>query len=140
MGQIAAELADPNTNLGSINMFIDYIRYGGDVPGADEQSAFSMIVQPNMPYKLNESTNLFVRPFFPIIFSQDVLTESGFETKGIDLGDTLLGLGRLLLDAQVGDHLGGGFHRRQQEKNRVLPAHHHHQPTGEPELPPSVSQ
>lgn len=85
---IAAELSDPNTNLGSMNVQFDYIAFDGDLPRASSQSALRGTFQPSLPYSLSPTTNLFVRPAIPVIFNQDVPGESGdFDSEGVDLGD-----------------------------------------------------
>jgi hypothetical protein len=86
--EIAAELSNPNTNLGSMNMVFDYVAYDGDLPGAGSQSAIRGTFQPSLPYALSPTTNLFARPGVPVIFSQDVPNaKGGFDSKGLDLGD-----------------------------------------------------
>ena len=85
---IAAELANPNTSLGSLNFNFDYVSYTGDLPGASDQSATRMTFQPVLPYPLGNGVNLFVRPAIPVIFNQDIPTPDGFESQGVDLGDS----------------------------------------------------
>jgi hypothetical protein len=101
--EVAAALSDPNTNMGSMNFQFDYISYDGDIPGASSASAFRMLFQPSLPYKLNETTNLFIRPAIPVIFSQDVPQQGGgFNSEGVDLGD-------IGFDFSVGKTLPGGI-------------------------------
>ena len=86
--EVAAALSDPNTNLGTLNTQVDYIAYAGDIPGASSADATRMLFQPSLPYKLSDTTNLFVRPAIPVIFRQDVPQPGGgFSAEGIDLGD-----------------------------------------------------
>ncbi len=86
--EIAAELSNPNTPLGTLNTNFDYITYDGDLPGASDQSAFKITLQPSLPYPLGGGTNFFVRPAIPIIIDQPVRsTEGGFDSKGVELGD-----------------------------------------------------
>ncbi|WP_163339518.1 hypothetical protein [Desulfopila sp. IMCC35008] len=86
--EVAAALSDPNTNMGTMNFQFDYISYDGDIPGADGAEAWRMLFQPSLPYKLTDSSNLFIRPAIPVIFSQDVPQQSGgFSSEGVDLGD-----------------------------------------------------
>ena len=75
--EIAAALSDPNTTLGSMNFQFDYISYQGDIPGADSAEAMRVLFQPSLPYKLTDTTNLFVRPAIPVIISQDVPQSGG---------------------------------------------------------------
>jgi hypothetical protein len=101
--EVAAALSDPNTNMGSMNFQFDYISYDGDIPGASSASAWRMLFQPSLPYKLNETTNLFIRPAIPVIFSQDVPQPDGsFSSEGVDLGD-------IGFDFSVGKTLPGGI-------------------------------
>ena len=86
--EIAAELANPNSTLGTMSFNFDYISLGGDIPGASSQDAFRMTFQPSLPYPLSKTTNLFIRPAIPLIISQDVPNAAGgFDSKGVDLGD-----------------------------------------------------
>ena len=101
--EVAAALSDPNTNMGSMNFQFDYIDYDGDIPGAGSANATRMLFQPSLPYMLTETTNLFIRPAIPVIFSQDVPQPGGgFRSEGIDLGD-------IGFDASVGKTLPGGI-------------------------------
>lgn len=86
--EVAAALSDPNTNMGTMNVQFDYIGYDGNIPGAGSASATRMLFQPSLPYKLTDTTNLFIRPAIPVIFSQDVPQQGGgFRAEGVDLGD-----------------------------------------------------
>lgn len=101
--EVAAALSDPNTNMGSMNFQFDYISYDGDIPGAGSASAWRMLFQPSLPYKLNDTTNLFIRPAIPVIFSQDVPQPDGsFSSEGVALGD-------IGFDFSVGKTLPGGI-------------------------------
>ena len=86
--EIAAALSDPNTSLGTMNFQFDYVAYKGDFPGAGSAEAQRMLFQPSLPYKLDETSNLFVRPAVPVIFNQDVPDpRGGFNAEGVHLGD-----------------------------------------------------
>ncbi|MEA1889669.1 MAG: hypothetical protein U9N50_07825 [Pseudomonadota bacterium] len=86
--EIAAELANPNTAMGTINTNFDFISYDGDLPGASNETAFKVTLQPGLPYPLGGGTNFFFRPAIPIIFSQPIPTPSGsFDTRDVELGD-----------------------------------------------------
>ncbi len=85
---IAVELSNPNSSIGTMNLQFDYIAYDGDLPRADRQHAFRITFQPGLPYPLSDTMNLFVRPAIPVIVDQDVPDPNGgFVSKGIDLGD-----------------------------------------------------
>jgi hypothetical protein len=85
---IANELANPNTTLGTLNFQFDYIEFDGDLHGSDKQEALRIQFQPSLPYALSDNTNLFFRPAIPVILDQDVPdAQGGFDSKGVDLGD-----------------------------------------------------
>ena len=100
--EVAAALANPNTTMGTMSILFDLIAYDGDLPDAGSQRAFRATFQPSLPYPLSDTTNLFVRPLIPVIFSQDIPTPDGFASKGVDLGD-------ISFDVLVGTNLPGGF-------------------------------
>ena len=83
---IARALAHPNSTLGSLNFPIDYVRYKGDLPGADSQDSWRIGFQPVLPYALNETTNLFVRPNIPILINQPVPLVGGGDFTPSDGG------------------------------------------------------
>ena len=106
---IAAELSNPNTNLGTLTLNFDYIAFEGDLPGANDRSAQRTTFQPSLPYALSPTTNLFVRPAVPVIISQDVPDRGGgFESEGIDLGDISFDASIARTFAASGTVLGGG--------------------------------
>ena len=97
--EAAAELANPNTTLGVLAFPLDYVQYDGDLPGASDQSAWRLSFQPSLPYKLSDSTNLFVRPLIPVYLDQPVpfvggaslppeaSTDANYDSTGVQLGD-----------------------------------------------------
>ncbi len=86
--EIAAELSNTNSTLGTMSVQFDYINFDGNLPGASSQDALRATFQPSLPYPLSETTNLFLRPAIPLIISQDVPNvNGGFDSQGVDLGD-----------------------------------------------------
>jgi len=85
--ELAKELANPNTTLGTMAFPIDFIMYNGDLPDANKQSSVLLNFQPSLPIPLSKGVNLFVRPLVPIYLSQPVMEAGGFEQKGINLGN-----------------------------------------------------
>jgi len=85
--ELAKELANPNTTLGTMAFPIDFIMYNGDLPDANKQYSTSINFQPSLPVPLTKGVNLFIRPFIPVIISQPYYGENGFEQKGINLGN-----------------------------------------------------
>ena len=100
---IAAELSNPNSALGTMNFNIDYLAYQGDLPGAGDQNATRVTFQPGLPYPLSDSLNFFLRPAISLIISQDVPTGSGsYDTLKAEIGD-------IGFDASLGKSLPGGY-------------------------------
>ena len=100
--EVARQLADPNSVLGTLTFNLDYFTYKGSLPGASDQSATRLTFQPVLPYPINDTTNFYLRPAVPVVFSQDVPTAGGFDNKGVELGD-------IGFDAAVGKTLPGGY-------------------------------
>ena len=110
--EIAKELANPNTTLGSLNFPIDYVSYKGDAPGASSQESWRVGFQPILPYPLNETTNLYVRPNFPVLIDQpvpkvngvDVSSSAGgqFTTQGSSFDNSDMELGDISFDIAIG--------------------------------------
>ena len=85
--EIAKELANPNTTLGTLAVPIDYINYTGSLDNANQQNSISLNFQPSLPIPITKGVNLFVRPFIPVIISQPTIGVNGYEQKGINLGN-----------------------------------------------------
>ncbi len=85
--ELAKELANPNTTLGTMAFPIDFVMYNGDLPGASSQNSTSINFQPNLPIPISKGVNLFVRPFIPVILSTPTLGATGFEQIGFNLGN-----------------------------------------------------
>ena len=85
--QIAKELANPNATLGTMAFPIDFIFYNGTLAEANKQFSTLLNFQPSLPIPLAKGVNLFVRPLIPVIITQPVYVENGFEQFGINLGN-----------------------------------------------------
>lgn len=85
--EIAKQLANPNTTLGSLSFNLDHIAYEGSLPGADSQNGWNLAFQPSLPYKINESMNLFMRPLIPLVIDRPVPVNNTFESREWELGD-----------------------------------------------------
>ncbi|MDH3991452.1 MAG: hypothetical protein OEV47_01005, partial [Gammaproteobacteria bacterium] len=85
--EVAAELSNPNSTLGSMSLYFDYLGMQGDLEGADSASATKITFQPSMPYPISKTANFFFRPLFPLIVQQEVPDGDGVENKTFELGD-----------------------------------------------------
>jgi hypothetical protein len=87
--ELAAKLSNPTTPVMTIGNNFDYVVFDGDLPEADDQSAFRYTFQTVFPYKLSGGGSVFFRPGIPVLFNDPVPNgQGGFDSKGVDLGDT----------------------------------------------------
>lgn len=75
--EIAKELANPNNSLASLTFKNQFRWYTGDLPGADNESNYTLLFQPTFPFSLGETAtggkaNFFARPAIPFLFDQPV--------------------------------------------------------------------
>ena len=56
--ELARELANPDTTLGTLNVNFDYTSYKGDLPGADSQEAYRVSFQPALTLSLQTMISL----------------------------------------------------------------------------------
>jgi hypothetical protein len=109
--EVAKELSNPAGALASLVNNIEYSRYKGDLPGADDQDGWSYSFQPVLPFPVgDEGRRIIFRPLFPVPLNQPVfnnqrglgnpiIVESGslsttvtpgigkFERSDVNLGD-----------------------------------------------------
>jgi hypothetical protein len=112
--EIAAQLANPNATLGFLAFPIDFVQYQGSALDADDQSAWKLGFQPSIPYPLNESTNLFVRPLIPVFVDQPVPVIGGEsippgDASAADFSSTGWQLGDISFDAAIGKTFDNGM-------------------------------
>jgi len=84
--EIARELANPNNSLASLTFKNQYRWYDGDLPGASDQSNYTLLFQPVFPFSLEDTAsggkaNLFVRPALPLLVDQPTfdINTGGFD-------------------------------------------------------------
>jgi hypothetical protein len=80
--EIAKELANPNNSLASLTFKNQFRWYKGDLPGADDQSNYTLLFQPVFPFPLAPTAsggkpNVFVRPAIPLLVDQPVPKPAG---------------------------------------------------------------
>lgn len=86
--EVAAELSNPTSALGSMASNIDFQGFDGDLPGADGQNGFTFLFQPSLPFPQSNGYNLLVRPAIPLVFQAPVPQPGGgFANEGFDLGN-----------------------------------------------------
>ena len=114
---LAKKLANPVASLISVPLQYNYDEYGGANDGA---SVDRLIIQPVIPFSLNEDWNVISRTIMPLVdqsdFPVDALNESGlgdtteslfFSPKAPTAGGLIWGVGPiLLLPTATNDALG----------------------------------
>lgn len=108
--EIAAQLANPNAPLASLNFKNQFRFYKGDLPHADSQSGYTLLFQPVLPFPLPNKDKILFRPAIPLAIDQptfdadelDFDGKTGFADIGFDLayahstkGGLLLALGAI---------------------------------------------
>lgn len=85
--EIAKELANPNATLGTMAFPMDFTFYNGTLPEANKQFSTFINFQPSLPIPIANGVNLFARPLIPLIITQPVYGDDGFEQFGFNLGN-----------------------------------------------------
>lgn len=91
--EVARSLANPNTPLASQTFKFQSRLFGGDLPGADNESGSLVLYQPSFPFRLENGATVFFRPAFPVSIDQpyydaadgDFDSTSGLGDIGFDL-------------------------------------------------------
>ena len=87
--EIARRMSNPTLPMMNITTLFDYNKFTGDLPGASDQSAFSILLQPPIPIPLGSGASLIIRPAIPILFNQPIVDSmgTGWKSAGVNLGD-----------------------------------------------------
>lgn len=98
---VAAELANPNSDLAQLKFRNQFRLYTGDLPNADDQWNYTMLFQPIFPFSLGETASgnkltFFLRPAIPLLVEQPV-----FNAGTLDFNNKT-GLGDIGFDAALG--------------------------------------
>jgi len=115
--ELAKKLSNPVASLISVPVQYNYDEYGGANDGA---AVSSLIMQPVVPFSLNENWNLISRTIIPLVDRQDfpasALNESGlgditeslfFSPKAPTAGGLIWGAGPILLIPTASDDVLG---------------------------------
>jgi hypothetical protein len=86
--EMAAELANPNTPMASLNLKLQYRAFDGELPGASSQSSTTLLFQPSFPFPLDNGDVVFFRPAIPVQldFAFPDASPSGFGSES-GIGD-----------------------------------------------------
>jgi len=109
--EVARELANPNNDLARLSFKNQYRWYKGDLPGADDQSNYTMLFQPIFPFSLGTKPDgtkqtFFLRPALPMVFNQPTPGVSG--AGGLEWNQTTA-MGDWGFDAAYAETKKSGF-------------------------------
>ncbi len=90
---ISKQLANPNGVLSTLNLKYTRTNFQGSLPGASDQSSNTLLFQPVLPFPMNSTDNLFIRPAIAYVWDQPVFntatnsfdTVSGWADVGFDI-------------------------------------------------------
>jgi hypothetical protein len=85
--EVARELSNPVGSTASLVFQGTWSQWGGDLPGADDQSSSALIFLPTLPFKVG-SGNLTVRPSFPVAGAPNLDATGWSKERGF--GDIVL--------------------------------------------------
>jgi hypothetical protein len=86
--EIAAQLANPNSPVANLTFKNKFTWFEGDLPDADNQSMYTLLFQPTLPFVLDSGSRVIWRPAIPLLFDKPVFNSSTSEFDGESgLGD-----------------------------------------------------
>ncbi|WP_428819355.1 hypothetical protein [Microbulbifer sp. MCCC 1A16149] len=86
--EISRKLSNPNTSLARLTFKNQFRWFEGSLPDADGQRGYELLFQPSFPIKLGGGNTFFMRPAFPLYFSQpEYDANKGKFTQELGLGD-----------------------------------------------------
>jgi hypothetical protein len=86
--EVAAELSNPNTSVATLTFRNQFRWFTGDLPDADNQTSYTLLFQPALPFVLSSGSKIIWRPAVPLIVDQPVFdpVNGGFSGES-GLGD-----------------------------------------------------
>ena len=90
--ELAAELSNPNTAVATLTFKNQFRWFEGDLPDADDQSSYTLLFQPALPFVLDSGDKIIWRPAIPFIVDQPI-----FDPEKLDF-DGKTGLGDIVFD------------------------------------------
>ena len=86
--EIAAELSNPNTSVATLTFKNQFRWFDGDLANASDQSSYTLLFQPGLPFVLESGAKILWRPAVPLLVDNPVLNTSTGEFEGESgLGD-----------------------------------------------------
>lgn len=86
--ELAAELSNPNSSVASLNFKNQFRWFDGELSGADDQSSYTLLFQPILPFVLDSGDKVIWRPGVPLLVDQPQFDTIAGEFEGeTGLGD-----------------------------------------------------
>ena len=86
--EIAAELSNPNTSVATLTFKNQFRWFDGDLANASDQTSYTLLFQPGLPFVLDSGDKILWRPAVPLLIDNPVLNTSTGEFEGESgLGD-----------------------------------------------------
>ncbi len=81
--EIAAELANPNTPMATLTFKVQQRSFEGTLPDANNQDSTTLLLQPSLPFPLENGDLILFRPAIPLLIDQPVFNaaDSGSEVN-----------------------------------------------------------
>jgi hypothetical protein len=91
--ELAAELSNPNTAVATLTFKNQFRWFEGDLPDADDQTSYSLLFQPSLPFVLESGAKILWRPAIPLLVDQPLYNLDDGEFEGnTGLGDIVFDL------------------------------------------------
>ncbi len=91
--ELAAELSNPNTAVATLNFKNQFRWFEGDLPDADDETSYTLLFQPVLPFVLDSGDKIIWRPAIPLLVEQPVFNADTGNFEGeTGLGDILFDL------------------------------------------------
>jgi hypothetical protein len=86
--EIAAELSNPNTSVATLTFKNQFRWFEGDLVDASDQTSYTLLFQPGLPFVLDSGAKVLWRPAIPLLVDNPVLNTDTGEFEGESgLGD-----------------------------------------------------
>lgn len=101
--EIAAELSNPNTSVASLTFKNQFRTFEGNLPDAGDQSSYTLLFQPSLPFTLASGDKVLWRPAVPLLIDQPVFNPGTGTFEGEN------GLGDIVFDLAYAPKTEGGL-------------------------------
>ncbi len=103
---VAREMSNPTAAVSALSSSFNFTTYAGDLPGAGDQTGWSYLLQPAIPFPLESGANIIFRPAITLIFDTPVLDPVGMDGPGFQ--DSGTKFGDISFDLAYGKTTAGG--------------------------------